>query len=138
MIANASAMLKSRPAESWSTPDGAFYSTGPKSGKTALLFPGQGSQYTGMLRDLACAFPQMSAALTAADKGFAFPDNSRLSDRIYPVSDFSEGAATARRSGSALPMLPSRRSALSASELSGFWNHSAFQLMRQQGTVMAN
>ncbi len=93
MVASASAMLKKKPSESWSTPDGAFYSVGPKSGKTALLFPGQGSQYTGMLRDLACAFPQMSSALTAADRGFVSLDKSRLSDRIYPVSDFSEGAA---------------------------------------------
>jgi acyl transferase domain-containing protein len=93
MVASASAMLKKKPSESWSTPDGAFYSIGPKSGKTALLFPGQGSQYTGMLRDLACAFPQMSSALTAADRGFVSLDKSRLSDRIYPISDFSEGAA---------------------------------------------
>ena len=93
-IANLSAILKSKPSGSWSTPDGAFFSAEKKAGKTALLFPGQGSQYTGMLRDLACAFPQLSAALTAADKGFSFSDNCRLSDRIYPVADFSEGAAS--------------------------------------------
>jgi acyl transferase domain-containing protein/NAD(P)-dependent dehydrogenase (short-subunit alcohol dehydrogenase family) len=93
-LATVTAMLKSRPAGRWSTPDGAFFSSGARAGKTALLFPGQGSQYTGMLRDLACAFPELSAALTAADKGFSVADESRLSDRIYPPSDFSVGAAS--------------------------------------------
>ncbi|PKN16465.1 MAG: beta-ketoacyl synthase, partial [Deltaproteobacteria bacterium HGW-Deltaproteobacteria-23] len=93
-VANLAAMLRSKPSGSWSTPDGVFFSSESRTGKTALLFPGQGSQYTGMLRDLACAFPQMSAALTAADKGFVSPDNSRLSDFIYPVADFTEGAAS--------------------------------------------
>ena len=32
-----------------------------------MLFPGQGSQYPGMLRDLACRFPAMHAALAEAD-----------------------------------------------------------------------
>jgi acyl transferase domain-containing protein/NAD(P)-dependent dehydrogenase (short-subunit alcohol dehydrogenase family) len=93
MAANVRSMLTGRPSESWSTPDGAFFSSGAKNGKTALLFPGQGSQYTGMLRDLACIFPEMNSALTTADNGLLFNDNSSLSDRIYPASDFSEGAA---------------------------------------------
>ncbi len=93
LTANTLAMLKSRPEGSWATPDGAFFSSEANSGKTVFLFPGQGSQYTGMLRDLACAFPQMTSALTAADKGLVFPDLTQLSDRIYPIADFSEGAA---------------------------------------------
>ena len=34
---------------------------------TAFLFPGQGSQGVGMLRDLAVIFPEMLASLEAAD-----------------------------------------------------------------------
>jgi len=93
LVANTRAMLSSRPTGSWSTPDGAYFSAVANAGKPAFLFPGQGSQYTGMLRDLACAFPQMTAALTGADSGFRFPDSSRLSDRIYPAADFSAAAS---------------------------------------------
>ena len=52
---------------SWSTPDGLFFGTGPAIGKLAFVFPGQGSQYLGMFRDLACQFPQMQEALAEAN-----------------------------------------------------------------------
>jgi acyl transferase domain-containing protein/NAD(P)-dependent dehydrogenase (short-subunit alcohol dehydrogenase family) len=92
LVANALAMLRSRPSGSWSTPDGAFFSTDAAAAPAALLFPGQGAQYTGMLRDLGCAFPQMMTALAAADSGCDFADGSRLSDRIYPAADFAADA----------------------------------------------
>ena len=41
--------------------------TGPAPGPLAMLFPGQGSQYVGMLRELACRFPRMQAALALAN-----------------------------------------------------------------------
>ena len=41
--------------------------TGPAAGRLAMLFPGQGSQYVGMLRELACRFPQMQSALERAN-----------------------------------------------------------------------
>jgi acyl transferase domain-containing protein/NAD(P)-dependent dehydrogenase (short-subunit alcohol dehydrogenase family) len=92
-IKNCLAMLRSRPAGDWNTPDGAFFSSGQSAGKLGALFPGQGSQYTGMLLDLACSFPQMLASLEAAEKGFQSPDGTLLSDRIYPRKDFSSVAA---------------------------------------------
>ena len=48
------------------TPEGITYATGTDPGKLAILFPGQGSQYVGMLRGLACRFPEFLAALNDA------------------------------------------------------------------------
>ncbi len=89
LVGNARTMLRERPHASWNTPDGAFFACGDKPGKLGLLFPGQGSQYTGMLRDIACSFPQMLDTLAAAEEGFAAADGKPLSDLIYPVTPFS-------------------------------------------------
>ncbi|MFL5340796.1 MAG: acyltransferase domain-containing protein, partial [Gemmataceae bacterium] len=74
------------------SPDGVFLGRGPAAGKLAMLFPGQGSQYVGMLRDLACKFPQMHQSLIEADRGFLPQGGRRLSDFIYPQPAFSAEA----------------------------------------------
>jgi acyl transferase domain-containing protein/NAD(P)-dependent dehydrogenase (short-subunit alcohol dehydrogenase family)/acyl carrier protein len=88
LVANALTMLEKSPHSAWNTPDGAFFAHGEKPGSLAMLFPGQGTQYTGMLRDLACYFPQALETLATADSGFPTGDGKLLSDLIYPASAF--------------------------------------------------
>ncbi|HIA46771.1 MAG TPA: acyltransferase domain-containing protein, partial [Candidatus Hydrogenedentes bacterium] len=90
----ASNIEKHGDSESWSSPDGAYYGHGAPSGKLAYIFPGQGAQYTGMLRDLACEFPEMIDALNLANDEFGTNEaGQRLSDRIYPHPTFDKESA---------------------------------------------
>ena len=82
-------LLDAHTETTWSTPDGVYYGRGPSAGDLAFLFPGQGSQYVGMLRDLACQFPSMRASLELADAG---DSENRLSDLIYPHPAFDDDA----------------------------------------------
>jgi acyl transferase domain-containing protein/acyl carrier protein len=94
LIAGVRAKLTAEPDVSgWHTPDGAHYGSGPAPGKLGVLFPGQGSQSVGMLRDLACLFPEMLDSLALANRAVAAlsqdtTDAARLSDRIYPPTTF--------------------------------------------------
>jgi acyl transferase domain-containing protein len=88
LLKNARAMLGKSPHSPWHTPDGAYFAAGAKPGQLGMLFPGQGSQYTGMLNDLACRFPQLLDSIGAANDRFASGDGKLLSDIIYPVSAF--------------------------------------------------
>jgi acyl transferase domain-containing protein/NAD(P)-dependent dehydrogenase (short-subunit alcohol dehydrogenase family) len=115
LLANARAMLRKSPQSPWNTPDGAFFACGAKPGKLGMLFPGQGSQYAGMLRDLACRFPLLLDTLVAADDGFASQDGTRLSDLIYPVSAFD--VETRERQEAALRATEAAQPAIGATSL---------------------
>ena len=94
LIASANAMLERNPdSQFWHSPDGAYFGKAPATGQLAVVFPGQGSQYVGMLRDLACQFPLMQEVLADADRVFdrmhSGEAQRRLSEQIYPFPAFS-------------------------------------------------
>ena len=68
---------------------GVFEGSGQAPGLLAMLFPGQGSQYVGMLRELACQFPQMQTALALANDVCDGPERL-LSDQIYPRTAYDD------------------------------------------------
>ncbi|MDL1963898.1 MAG: acyltransferase domain-containing protein, partial [Deltaproteobacteria bacterium] len=59
-----------------------FYGGPEKPGKIAFIFPGQGSQYPRMGRDLICTFPEAFNILEKANE--KYNNGHRLSDFIYP------------------------------------------------------
>jgi acyl transferase domain-containing protein/NAD(P)H-dependent flavin oxidoreductase YrpB (nitropropane dioxygenase family) len=58
-------------------------------GKVAFLFPGQGSQYPGMHRDLSICFPDVRHALEVADRVTSSRSSRRLSSYVFPPPSFS-------------------------------------------------
>ena len=103
LVAGVLTMFERYPEKpTWSTPDGAHYGRGGLNGKLGVLFPGQGAQYVGMLRELTCRFPVMLDVLGEANDVFANAMTSggnesvpnRLSDYIYPHPSFSPEART--------------------------------------------
>ena len=79
----------------WDMPDGTCFSGRPLNGKVAVLFPGQGAQYPGMLKDLALAFPQFFEVLNTADQCFSGSDQPQgaLAQLLYPRPAFYANAA---------------------------------------------
>ncbi|HKL27095.1 MAG TPA: beta-ketoacyl synthase N-terminal-like domain-containing protein, partial [Desulfuromonadales bacterium] len=103
---------KNRGQQQWSSPDGVFFAAG-ESGPSAVLFPGQGAQYPGMLQDLGIQFPAFLAAFEAADRAFAAnagPGAGRLAELVYPPPRFdqqqaAEDEARLRATATAQPAL---------------------------------
>ena len=93
-VQGALGMLRSKSgAAFWSTPDGSFFARGETNSQLAMLFPGQGAQYTGMLRDLAIQFPEFLEAFKSADRAFIANTGGkrgRLTELVYPRPVFDQ------------------------------------------------
>ncbi|MDZ4183984.1 MAG: SDR family NAD(P)-dependent oxidoreductase [Desulfuromonadales bacterium] len=87
-----SMLAKSGGQSSWQTPDGVYFASGAAVGKLAILFPGQGAQYPGMLAELALQFPEFFTTVQAADDAFAAAvgASGRLAEAIYPRGSFDD------------------------------------------------
>ena len=79
-------------AESLTDPNIAVGFGPARDGKTAFLFPGQGSQYVGMGADLALAFPGALAVWDALDG-----DLADLHRTVFPEPTFDPASAEAQR-----------------------------------------
>jgi acyl transferase domain-containing protein/NAD(P)-dependent dehydrogenase (short-subunit alcohol dehydrogenase family)/acyl carrier protein len=104
-------------ANEWTTPEGAYFGSGQAVGTLAVLFPGQGSQAPGMLRDLVNLFPEALTSVAVADAAGP-PDQPRLSDFIYPPTSFAPDAND--RNVSALTRTQRAQSALGAVEFAAW------------------
>jgi len=85
--------------ETWSHPKGIFFrSSGVNpEGKTVALFPGQGSQYVNMGKNLAINFPPFREAFENADAEVVKNGREALTKVVYPLPVFSEEERNAQQ-----------------------------------------
>ncbi|PHM54836.1 type I polyketide synthase [Xenorhabdus hominickii] len=84
--------LRQNSASGWEHPRGIYYRPQGKAleGKIVALFPGQGSQYVNMARDIANDYPEMRQALETLDDVVISDLGHELSPVIYPIPAFSD------------------------------------------------
>jgi polyketide-type polyunsaturated fatty acid synthase PfaA len=91
-VESALAMLRRDPdAEAWEHPKGiAFRRTGLADEGVVALFPGQGSQFLNMGRDLAVNFPPVRELYAKMDARFLEEGERPLSEVVFPPPAFDE------------------------------------------------
>jgi acyl transferase domain-containing protein/NAD(P)H-dependent flavin oxidoreductase YrpB (nitropropane dioxygenase family) len=76
-------------AEPWSDPRGVYLGGGRQAGRVAFLYPGQGSQYPGMLEELTLHFSELRDRLEQADRVLADRLPVPLSRTVLPGAAFT-------------------------------------------------
>ncbi|MES2154544.1 MAG: SDR family NAD(P)-dependent oxidoreductase [bacterium] len=77
---------------------GVFINKGTPQGKVAFLFPGQGTQYVNMFRDLAQKYEVVRATFEEADRLLvAELDGVKLTDILWPTPDTPEAQAASEK-----------------------------------------
>ncbi|RMF85893.1 MAG: acyltransferase domain-containing protein, partial [Nitrospinota bacterium] len=101
-------------------PKGIYFSEAPlaRAGKIAFLFPGQGSQYPDMLRDLALQFAEVRERFEQADRVLSDRFPQPLSYYIFPPPRFSREEE--QRSRQALTQTNVAQPALGAADMGAF------------------
>lgn len=80
-------------SNAWDHPKGIYYRpTGidVNKNKVVALFAGQGSQYVGMAKEMANAFPALAQSFEQTDKLFESTGSPALSKTIFPIPVFSK------------------------------------------------
>lgn len=99
MLRAAVTTLQRQPdAETWEHPKGITYRRRgvPAGSKIVALFPGQGSQYLNMGREIALSFPPLRAAYGRMDALFAQDGLQTLSEVVFPIPAFAEAPVKAQ------------------------------------------
>ena len=73
-------------AERWSTRGGVVFGERPLAGRLAFLFPGEGSQYIGMLGDLALCFGEVREWLDFWHTLYDEPRGRNRTDIVFPAA----------------------------------------------------
>lgn len=77
---------------------GVFINQGAPKGKVAFLFPGQGTQYVNMLRDMAQKYEVVRNTFEEADRTLLDElDGTKLTDILWPTPDTPETQAAAEK-----------------------------------------
>jgi acyl transferase domain-containing protein/phosphopantetheinyl transferase len=85
--------LRDKPAARWSLRSDAFYASAPDTAKLAFLFPGEGSQYTRMLGDLAMCFGEAQQWLDFWHTIYAEPRGDNRTDIAFPHASEMDDAS---------------------------------------------
>ncbi len=127
MLRAAHATLERQPdADAWEHPKGIVYRRRALAeAKVAALFPGQGSQYVAMGREIALNFPPLRAAYGQMDALFAQSGMAPLSETVFPIPVFD--AAQEKTQEAAL-----RRTAYAQAAI-GVFSAGLFAILRQAG-----
>jgi len=127
MLQAALVTLRRQPdMEAWEHPKGISYrQRAIADGKIVALFPGQGSQYLNMGREIALNFPPLRAAYERMDALFVEAGMMPLSEVVFPIPVFDE--AQARAQEEAL-----RRTAYAQAAI-GVFSAGLYAILRQAG-----